>query len=368
MCFQVEKEDYTLKAHVRHEDSQLLEKLSDLVLQVSFKLTSVVNLDVYTSHAQASTLGKASNSFVLAKGSTATLYTVLTNSIDKYLKNATIGSYFKGTLSLAKDPLGRNVSALTVFYSPSESAKRDKHASGTSMGGKKNGSKVIPPTPETMEEAKRDFQLSWVAKLDPMSTEGQALFKDLRANPDVDQVQLHWHRLNALDVFKLAQEEGPNAERIEAVFECCSWIQANIDLNQALAHGSVKYDGSSNASEVKKDMEKARDNYFEALNKAGCLQVALGRSIEAQQTHLLAVKYLDVTDSRIIQFTTAYAEMVQHWGRAIKLVMHQMDGKPGSFELESRLLKLLGKLGWNTVYEFHRRSITLRYPQAYELI
>ncbi|TRY75766.1 hypothetical protein TCAL_12592 [Tigriopus californicus] len=367
-CVKVEKEDYTLKAHVRHEDSQLLEKLSDLVLQVSFKLPSVVSLDVYTSHAQASTLGKASNSFVLAKGSTATLYTVLTNSIDKYLKNATIGSYFKGTLALAKDPLGRNASALSVFYSPSESAKRDKHGAAA-IAAKKSGSKSVPVTSaETMEEAKRDFQLGWVAKLDPMSTEGQALFKELNGNPDVDQVQLHLHRLNALDVFKLAQEEEPNGERVEAAFQCCAWIQANIDLNQALAHGSVKYDGSSNATEVKKDMDKARDHYFEALNKAGYLQVALGRSEDAQQTHLLAVKYLDVTDSRIILFTTAYAEMVQHWGRAMKLVMHQLDGKPGSFELESRLLKLLGKLGWKTVYEFHRRSITLRYPQGYELI
>ncbi len=48
----VDKEDYTLKVHVRSENRQALDKLTDLPLMLSTKLTNSVTMDVYGSFDQ----------------------------------------------------------------------------------------------------------------------------------------------------------------------------------------------------------------------------------------------------------------------------------------------------------------------------
>ena len=64
----VEKGDYTLKMHVRHEKKDLLEKLSDLPLLLSQKLSSSVSLDVYASQSQALIYGKKMGSVIMPHG------------------------------------------------------------------------------------------------------------------------------------------------------------------------------------------------------------------------------------------------------------------------------------------------------------
>ena len=104
----MDKEDYTLRVHVRHASHTLLEKLSDLTLSVTFKLPTSVSLDVYTSHAQASTLGKTANGgFTLAKNCSATLYVVCNANVEKHLKALTTqGCYLTGTICLGNKVSG----------------------------------------------------------------------------------------------------------------------------------------------------------------------------------------------------------------------------------------------------------------------
>lgn len=49
--------------HVRHERRELLEKITDLPIQLVQKLQSQLSLDVYTSHYQATIFGKKSSCF-----------------------------------------------------------------------------------------------------------------------------------------------------------------------------------------------------------------------------------------------------------------------------------------------------------------
>lgn len=65
------------------------------------KLSSSVGLDVYSSYSQASTFGKKISSFTLSKGANQPIF-VAPLSSDKYTKNATIGQYLSGTMTLAK--------------------------------------------------------------------------------------------------------------------------------------------------------------------------------------------------------------------------------------------------------------------------
>ncbi len=49
----VDKEDYVLRVHVRSENKAVLDKLTDLPLLLTSKLTnSGVSMDIYTSHDQ----------------------------------------------------------------------------------------------------------------------------------------------------------------------------------------------------------------------------------------------------------------------------------------------------------------------------
>ncbi|KAH7932065.1 hypothetical protein HPB52_024918 [Rhipicephalus sanguineus] len=49
----LEKGDYVLRVHVRHEQSALVERLSDMPLELSHKLPSAIALDAYRSQGQA---------------------------------------------------------------------------------------------------------------------------------------------------------------------------------------------------------------------------------------------------------------------------------------------------------------------------
>lgn len=76
----VEKGDFVLRMHVRHERRELLDKLTDLTLLLGQKLSSPLSLDIYTSHSQAMVGGKKATPLSLAPGATQPIYvTPLTN-------------------------------------------------------------------------------------------------------------------------------------------------------------------------------------------------------------------------------------------------------------------------------------------------
>lgn len=60
----LEKGDYIVRQHVRHDRKDLLEKLSDMPMLLSQKLATSINLDVYTSPSNA-TYGKKFKSLTL---------------------------------------------------------------------------------------------------------------------------------------------------------------------------------------------------------------------------------------------------------------------------------------------------------------
>lgn len=70
----VEKGDYNLRMHIRHERRELLDRLSDLTLLLAQKLPSTLSLDVYTNHTQALIAGKKAQPLSLAPGSTQPIY------------------------------------------------------------------------------------------------------------------------------------------------------------------------------------------------------------------------------------------------------------------------------------------------------
>jgi tripeptidyl-peptidase II len=70
----VEKGEYVLRMHIRHERRELLDRLTDLTLLLAQKLPSTLSLDIYSSHSQALIAGKKAQASILPTGSTQPIY------------------------------------------------------------------------------------------------------------------------------------------------------------------------------------------------------------------------------------------------------------------------------------------------------
>ena len=76
----LEKGEYVLRLHVRHEKKDLLEKLQDIPVLISQKLASTISLDVYGTHSQALIQGKKLNSLTLPQGMAVPIFVAPLNS------------------------------------------------------------------------------------------------------------------------------------------------------------------------------------------------------------------------------------------------------------------------------------------------
>ncbi|CAG2064289.1 unnamed protein product [Timema podura] len=70
----VEKGDYILKMHVRHERKELLDKLLDKQLLLSQKLAVPISLDIYASLSRATTGGKKMSVATISQGQILPVY------------------------------------------------------------------------------------------------------------------------------------------------------------------------------------------------------------------------------------------------------------------------------------------------------
>lgn len=154
----LDKGDYTIKLQVRHEKKEYLEKISEAVLLVTFKLQNAINLEVFKSFNNAITQNKKiTSSFILpANRSKAFYISPLQN--EKITKNSVLqSSYFEGNITFTKEEFGKKVDVHNFKYIFNEAAS-PKKPNGNSA--KENKSKL-----EEYKEALRDFQNSMITKL-----------------------------------------------------------------------------------------------------------------------------------------------------------------------------------------------------------
>lgn len=82
-----------LKAYVRHDHKEILDKLVDLPMTLTSKLASAVNVDVFGSLSQACTGAKKLTGMNVPKGSSVPVFLIAPVVNDKHLKHATVGHY-----------------------------------------------------------------------------------------------------------------------------------------------------------------------------------------------------------------------------------------------------------------------------------
>jgi hypothetical protein len=74
----------------------------DLPLMIASKLSSPINLDIYSSFSQASVGGKKCSALSVPPKTTVPIYLAAPSTSDKHTKSAMLGQYLQGTMTFAK--------------------------------------------------------------------------------------------------------------------------------------------------------------------------------------------------------------------------------------------------------------------------
>ncbi|QQP38425.1 Uncharacterized protein FKW44_018993, partial [Caligus rogercresseyi] len=351
--YQVEKGDYVLKAHVRHEKKEILEKMTDLNILLSQKLSSPVSLDVHISHANASTMGKKVTSFNLPAHKKLPLFICPLNS-DKYVKHLSgLGQYLSGTMTLAKDEIGKKCDVYNFKYIIPELPKKDKK---TSDARKPKSDK--PSTSETdgndnlaqkkideYNESLRDFKVGWLAKLESSSEVHKSLYEELLKTEvgGLSNLQVKFAHLHVIEQ-----------------------ILAALNSDEILVHMATKHDYSANAAEQKKEIEKKKTIYIETLSIKGATLLEKDLLLEATEVLFELSKFADATDSRIASFSFKHADKSAQYGRALKIQLKIFEEKasPDNYD---KIIETLKKLSWDHATRHFSLTRPIKFPAQYEL-
>ncbi|XP_059484190.1 tripeptidyl-peptidase 2 isoform X2 [Neocloeon triangulifer] len=415
----VEKGDFILKMHVRHERRELLDRLSDLTLLLAQKLPSTLTLDVYTSHSQALVAGKKAQPVSLAPGSTQPIYiTPLPNENNHRkrpdsmwsLKGATMGQYLSGTISLAKDEIGKKVDLYSFRYIlPPEPPKKQSNngskvaaaaaaaaatCSSSSAESKEGSKEKERSKADEFNEALRDMQISWLSKIGLRGANmelNNTIFAKLNADFP-DHLPLLLARLQSLSDFF----GEPNSTEllfshphltVEAL-ALANQIISLVNQEKLLAFFGLKNDSRPDSAKIKTQMEKQKAALIDALVRKGSilseLHLAAQRGLDPVEVVQEGVeivlpsptpaeidaimkdilKFADYSDSKVIPFSIQHALVNEHYGRALKLTQKQQEEKQ-SRDLDVKCLQYLQNLGWEHAAHHLEAGLPVRYPATY---
>ena len=93
----------------------------------------------------------------------------------------------------------------------------------------------------------------------------------------------------------------------------------------------------------------------------------LGNDEEATEVLFKLLKFTDITDSKVIMFAIHNAMNLQHNARAVKLMLHHLESKPNSAEMETHVMTMFLNLNWDHCHNLARETFAARYPDNYEL-
>lgn len=372
----LEKGDYTLKMHVRHEKKDLLERLIDMPLLLSQKLSSPISLDVYASQSQAIIGGKKMVSASIPPGHILPLYVAPMLHENKISKGATLGSYLQGTVTFCKDEIGKKVDTHPFKYILSEPVKKANNSA--SKPDKEKTTKW-----DEYNEALRDLKCTWLAKLEP-GDYANLLYGELK-NIFSDHLPVHTAMLSSLDSPE-ARRHVPHddisdnsialANQILAVAD---FVITNIDQDKLLAYYGLKTDQRPDAAKIKATMDKQKNTLIEALVKKGCALARLyvhgtkkGEG-DGSHEHLLegvtniwqeVQKFAEPTDNKVLILSLWHAHINNHYGRYLKLLTRFYEEKPLK-EVDEKCIEITRTLGWDYWSQHLVTSIPSRFPAAY---
>lgn len=381
----LEKGDYTLKIHVRHEKKDLLDRLTEMPFLLSHTLSNPISLDVYASQSQAIIGGKKMIAASVPPGHILPLYIAPLSNENKVSRGAALGnaSYLQGTLTFCKDDNGRKVDFHTFKYILSEPNKKSSSSSSSSSPYHSSNKEKTTKWDE-YNEALRDFKCSWLTKLEP-GEYANLLYGELK-NLFSDHLPVHTAMLISLDSPEarrhvphddISEESVSLANQIITVADA---VITNIDQDKLLAYYGLKSDQRDDAAKIRTTMEKQKLSLIKALVKKGCALARLyvhsakkGEGDRQSYEHLLesvthhwqeVQKFAEPTDIKVIALSLWHAHINNHYGRYLKLLLRYYEDNPLK-EVDEKCIELANILGWEHLSRHIKTSIPSRYPPSY---
>lgn len=412
----LEKGEYNLRMHVRHERKDLLEKLVDKPMLISQKLSSALQLDVFGSEKSAITGGRALSCETLHENQIRPIYIAPlgNDKKDKVAKAVAMGQYLTGTITYAKEELPKKTCTYHIRYILPEATKSSSSSSknaaqsdtsskdasnSTATSAAPNGSNEVSttsPSKETKErskmkaddfnEALTDFKISTLEKLE-RGEHADALYDELRA-AHPDKLSIHLAMLKHLrsgwdkgsyPVMGALKPPNADAALLKRTLTVVNTIIELIDQNALLAYYGMKTDLNPDSGKVKTQMDRQKTAIVDALTAKGivlCHQYLLKLDsdktaesvslddIDAVRRDLM--KFVDQKESSIQYLLMWHAALHGHLGRLLKVMLNVLNEKP-SKDLENAFVAALRANGWDFWADHIEQSVHVRYPHSYRL-
>ncbi|KAK5646152.1 hypothetical protein RI129_004616 [Pyrocoelia pectoralis] len=377
----LEKGDYTIKLQVRHERKDYLDKLTDTCILLNQKLPSTITLDVYSSHSQAIIGDKKAAFGHTLNSCTVPLY-ISALTPDKFSSKANNFAHFLiGTVTYAKDELGKKVDTYPIKYILNENSK--KPSKTIDKDKSKN---------DEYKEALRDLEVAWLAKLD-VSSVAESLYNQLCSQyPDHLQVHISYlqnitpsNLKHILPTFEEKEIQNYNRGDLEKIMNISNKVINNINQESLLVYLGIKNDTRPDASKIKSNMEKQKTILVESLCHKGIAmchiyqmsqlsaeetsqdyqKVSLEEISDTWKTLLQFVDPYDKSSASIVvTFAMWHATIYKHHGRLLKLLQKYQEEK-NSRETEEKLIEICSIIGWNHIVNYMSSMLPSKYPTDY---
>ncbi len=348
----LEKGDYTVRFHIRHDDPKVLEALKDVPLLLDRTLEKPAALRFMSDPDQVYGDGKWTPR-TLPAGGRAMIW-IAGPGTEKLPKAAQPGDLLLGSIkfSAPDEKLpgeGERPGGFTAIYRvpPKPATEKDKKPD------KEKDEDDKKSTEERVRETLRDAKVAQLAKLrDPNDA---AVFEKLLAEVLGDYPD----HLPAL-VEALKRADGKQREKnLEAVVAAADKIIAAIDREALAAHYGVNLDPDDKAAaKARKEMDKRKSALVDALHaRAKALLDLAGKEAAGSDARRSAdataeaafgdlAKWVDTTEADYLPLHIDRLARIGKPGEALKLLNKRIaDSKPDRALREQRA-GLFGQLGW----------------------
>ena len=353
------KGSYTVFLHVRNDDPEKLEAISDVPLAVEFDLDSPVTLGCYADPDDAVAGEGRFGTRRLARGESAVI-DVAIPAADDLPELAGPGDELVGTISFG-DPSATIVGPggrpggwpIALVVAPRPADQDDEIEAADEGDGE-------PPLDELAEEI-RDLKVARLADLhdDPESFDRLA-----------DEILADWPDHLPVYLERLRRLDGADSD---AVVAAADEVIDRIDQTALAAYFGVSID---------EDDPEAQDEHERMVKRKGMLVEALGRKAGALLDKAEesggddAVSAFDVafdelrawadpTDDDHLSLSVRAERLHGRLGRALEMVEGGLAKPDADEELYEVRLELLDELGWSQWVEYERRWDLIRFPPGY---
>ncbi|GMH33052.1 hypothetical protein BSKO_00886 [Bryopsis sp. KO-2023] len=350
----LKKGDYTIKAMIRHEKPEFLEKLKAMPLILIRKLEKSVALPVYSTKGACVAAGPQFKGRELYVGETVNM--VLGNTSEDLAKDCTPGSVLTGTMNLGmltngKGPAPSSV-ALTYTTPP---AKPSSNNDNSDKAEEKDAK-------EKIVEAVRDAKIKVLEGLKVIEDEEaySALLAELKKDFP-NHIPLLSAALKKLDTLKEEDRKGRLSDIVKAADEVVSAID-QTELAVFLARKTPEE--GKEASQRSKEMSKKETAIIDALKAkaTALLDMEAENQADVEKVIVELGKWVNISDAPHAILHAKREAQAGRLAEAIKSLDSALASDDRTKSLDKKLWKLrseyLGKLGW---HHWERQASSILY-------